>query len=544
MENRRVAEKYIQENEENKMKHAEKYINGDSYNRSAGILLPVFSLPSPYGIGDMGEGAYRFVDMLREAGQTLWEVLPHGQTGYCNSPYKTLSAFAGNPYFIAPDMLEKDGLLLPGEAEQYDFGANSADIDYGRLFAARFKLLRLAFDRFCARGGKSDSGFLAFRRKNAVWLSDYALFMALKEHFGWKPWNEWEEGAAFRRPEVLRGYRRRLAVSVLFWQFVQYEFFCQWHQLKKYAGRNGIKIIGDLPFYVAYDSADVWSRRNIFAVNPEDASVTLSAGVPGDCFASHTRSWDMPCYDWPAAAADKFRWHLERFRFYAGLYDAIRIDHAIGFVRYYGLGRVGERWYDGPDAENDVFIPKLTRLAKSCGVELIAEDLGSVPERAYRLFTKYRWAGTRVLQFGFANGYGTETIHLPFYYPHKSVAYTGTHDNPAFASYLQGLEAKYLPYLRYYLQASPQDNLQKRCIEELYRSAAEKVIIPLPDILGLDNRGRIAHGRDYAKSWRWRLSSLDDISEEIRQWLKKLAFAYARIPFSHEQGKEYGWNWK
>lgn len=368
--------------------------------------------------------------------------------------------------------------------------------------------------------------------------------MALKEHFGWKPWNEWEEGAAFRRPEVLRGYRRRLAVSVLFWQFVQYEFFCQWHQLKKYAGRNGIKIIGDLPFYVAYDSADVWSRRNIFAVNPEDASVTLSAGVPGDCFASHTRSWDMPCYDWPAAAADKFRWHLERFRFYAGLYDAIRIDHAIGFVRYYGLGRVGERWYDGPDAENDVFIPKLTRLAKSCGVELIAEDLGSVPERAYRLFTKYRWAGTRVLQFGFANGYGTETIHLPFYYPHKSVAYTGTHDNPAFASYLQGLEAKYLPYLRYYLQASPQDNLQKRCIEELYRSAAEKVIIPLPDILGLDNRGRIAHGRDYAKSWRWRLSSLDDISEEIRQWLKKLAFAYARIPFSHEQGKEYGWNWK
>ena len=455
------------------MKHAEKYINGDSYNRSAGILLPVFSLPSPYGIGDMGEGAYRFVDMLREAGQTLWEVLPHGQTGYCNSPYKTLCAFAGNPYFIAPDMLEKDGLLLPGEAEQYDFGANSADIDYGRLFAARFKLLRLAFDRFCARGGKSDSGFLAFRRKNAVWLSDYALFMALKEHFGWKPWNECEEGAAFRRPEVLRGYRRRLAVSVLFWQFVQYEFFCQWHQLKKYAGRNGIKIIGDLPFYVAYDSADVWSRRNIFAVNPEDASVTLSAGVPGDCFASHTRSWDMPCYDWPAAAADKFRWHLERFRFYAGLYDAIRIDHAIGFVRYYGLGRVGERWYDGPDAENDVFIPKLTRLAKSCGVELIAEDLGSVPERAYRLFTKYRWAGTRVLQFGFANGYGTETIHLPFYYPHKSVAYTGTHDNPAFASYLQGLEAKYLPYLRYYLQASPQDNLQKRCIEELYRSAAE-----------------------------------------------------------------------
>ena len=224
--------------------------------------------------------------------------------------------------------------------------------------------------------------------------------------------------------------------------------------------------------------------------------------------------------------------------------QAIRIDHAIGFVRYYGLGRVGERWYDGPDAENDVFIPKLTRLAKSCGVELIAEDLGSVPERAYRLFTKYRWAGTRVLQFGFANGYGTETIHLPFYYPHKSVAYTGTHDNPAFASYLQGLEAKYLPYLRYYLQASPQDNLQKRCIEELYRSAAEKVIIPLPDILGLDNRGRIAHGRDYAKSWRWRLSSLDDISEEIRQWLKKLAFAYARIPFSHEQGKEYGWNWK
>ena len=506
--------------------------------RASGILMPVFSLPGPFGIGTLGSEATAFVDFLAEAKQTYWQILPIGPTGYGDSPYQSFSAFAGNPYFIDFRLLAADGYLT---AEEIPAAQPVDTVDYGALYNQRPVLLKKAADRLLAAPSPAYEDFCAAQ---SFWLDDYALFMALKEHFGWKPWNEWEEGAAFRRPEVLRGYRRRLAVSVLFWQFVQYEFFCQWHQLKEYAGRNGIKIIGDLPFYVAYDSADVWSRRNIFAVNPEDASVTLSAGVPGDCFASHTRSWDMPCYDWPAAAADKFRWHLERFRFYAGLYDAIRIDHAIGFVRYYGLGRVGERWYDGPDAENDVFIPKLTRLAKSCGVELIAEDLGSVPERAYRLFTKYRWAGTRVLQFGFANGYGTETIHLPFYYPHKSVAYTGTHDNPAFASYLQGLEAKYLPYLRYYLQASPQDNLQKRCIEELYRSAAEKVIIPLPDILGLDNRGRIAHGRDYAKSWRWRLSSLDDISEEIRQWLKKLAFAYARIPFSHEQGKEYGWNWK
>ena len=506
--------------------------------RASGILMPVFSLPGPFGIGTLGKEAFAFVDFLAKAKQTYWQILPIGPTGYGDSPYQSFSAFAGNPYFIDYRLLADVGLLT---ADEVPAARPVGPIDYGALYNERPVILKKAADRLLAA---PSPAYEAFCEAQSFWLEDYALFMALKEHFGWKPWNEWEEGAAFRRPEVLRGYRRRLAVSVLFWQFVQYEFFCQWHQLKEYAGRNGIKIIGDLPFYVAYDSADVWSRRNIFAVNPEDASVTLSAGVPGDCFASHTRSWDMPCYDWPAAAADKFRWHLERFRFYAGLYDAIRIDHAIGFVRYYGLGRVGERWYDGPDAENDVFIPKLTRLAKSCGVELIAEDLGSVPERAYRLFTKYRWAGTRVLQFGFANGYGTETIHLPFYYPHKSVAYTGTHDNPAFASYLQGLEAKYLPYLRYYLQASPQDDLQKRCIEELYRSAAEKVIIPLPDILGLDNRGRIAHGRDYAKSWRWRLSSLDDISEEIRQWLKKLAFAYARIPFSHEQGKEYGWNWK
>ena len=506
--------------------------------RACGILMPVFSLPGPFGIGTLGKEAFTFVDFLARAKQTYWQILPIGPTGYGDSPYQSFSAFAGNPYFIDFRVLHEQGYLT---ADEIPAEVPVGPVDYGVLYQQRPGVLQKAADRLLAAASVEYKDFCTAQ---SFWLDDYALFMALKEHFGWKPWNEWEEGAAFRRPEVLRGYRRRLAVSVLFWQFVQYEFFCQWHQLKKYAGRNGIKIIGDLPFYVAYDSADVWSRRNIFAVNPEDASVTLSAGVPGDCFASHTRSWDMPCYDWPAAAADKFRWHLERFRFYAGLYDAIRIDHAIGFVRYYGLGRVGERWYDGPDAENDVFIPKLTRLAKSCGVELIAEDLGSVPERAYRLFTKYRWAGTRVLQFGFANGYGTETIHLPFYYPHKSVAYTGTHDNPAFASYLQGLEAKYLPYLRYYLQASPQDDLQKRCIEELYRSAAEKVIIPLPDILGLDNRGRIAHGRDYAKSWRWRLSSLDDISEEIRQWLKKLAFAYARIPFSHEQGKEYGWNWK
>ena len=528
------------------MKNADKFINGLTYNRCAGVLMPLFSLPSKYGIGDMGSTAYKFLDMLKECGQSLWAVLPLGPTGYCNSPYKSQSAFAGNPYFISPEILEQKGLLKAREINEYDFGSNQTDIDYAKLFENRFKLLQKAYVRWTAKEKDKSASFKQFISENRFWLADYSLYMSLKQYFDFKPWNLWPEDIQNYDSAALIKYRRKLRDEIKFWQFVQYEYYQEWQALKSYAESKGIKIIGDMPFYLEYDSADVWSKRQQFAIDEKTHEILLSTGVPGDIFSKFSRNWGMPCYRWDVLAKDKYKWHLKRFEHAAKMYDIIRVDHAIGFIRYYGINERGEKWYEGPDFTHDVLIPKITALMNKKGKELIAEDLGSVPERAYHLFNKYNWSGTRVLQFGFANQYGTETIHLPFYYPHKSVAYTSTHDNQTLNGYIQSLTPENMPYIAYYLhmrQTSPQ-KLQQKMIEELYRSASEKVIVPMPDILGLDNKARICCGKEYQKSWRWRISSLNVLTDAKRKWLKKMTFAYARTPFSTEEGKKYGWKWE
>jgi len=528
------------------MKNADKFINGQAYNRRAGVLMPLFSLPSKYGIGDMGSAAYKFVDFLKESEQGLWAVLPLGPTGYCNSPYKGLSAFAGNPYFISPEVLMQKGLVTLKEINQFDFGKNKTDIDYEKLFNNRYKLLHLAFDRWCDKKFDKTNDFKNFVKANQFWLKDHSLYMSLKKYFGFKPWNMWDEDIRDYQKQAITKYRCKLSRDIKFWQFVQYEYQKQWLALKSYANAKGIKIIGDMPFYLEYDSADVWSRRGQFAIDEKTNEIKYFAGVPGDIFSKFSRNWGMPCYRWDVLAGDKYKWHLKRFERAADLYDIIRVDHAIGFVRYYGINGEDEKWFEGPDFDRDVLIPKITALVNKKGKELIAEDLGSVPERAYQLFNKYNWLCTRVLQFGFANEYGTETIHLPFYYPHKSVAYSSTHDNQTLNGYIQSLAPENMPYISYYLhakKASPQ-KLQEKMIEELYRSASEKVIVPMPDILGLDNNARICYGRDYQKSWRWRLASFSTLTQAKRKWLKKMSFAYARTPFSSEEGKKYGWNWK
>lgn len=529
------------------MKNADKIINGQTYRRSAGVLMPLFSLPSNYGIGDMGSSAYKFIDLLKESNQSLWAVLPLGPTGYCNSPYKALSSFAGNAYFISPETLVNKGLIKIKELKQYDFGQSKTDINYAKLFENRYKLLRLAFSRWQEKQRNEAEDFKQFKTENHFWLRDYCLYMSLKKHFNFKPWHTWPDDIKNRETKALQDYRKKLIPDIKFWEFVQYEYAKEWHNLKSYANQKGIKIVGDMPFYVEYDSADVWAHKQQFYIDKKTNEILWSAGVPGDIFSKLSRNWGMPCYRWDELSKNNYKWHLKRFEQAAGRYDILRIDHAIGFIRYYGFNPKGdEKWFKGPDYQKDNLIPKITSLLNAKGCEIIAEDLGSVPERAYSLFNKYNWSSTRVLQFGFANQYGTETIHLPFYYPHKSAAYTGTHDNPTLSSYLHSLKPENIPYLSFYMheQKATPHKLQQKMIEELYRSASEKVIIPLADILEMDNRARISCGKEYEKSWRWRLSSLSNITQTKRKWLKKLTFAYARTPFSLEQGKEYGWNWK
>lgn len=528
------------------MKNAQNFINGESYNRSAGILLPIFSLPSKYGIGDFGYSAYKFIDFLRSTNQTLWAILPLGHTGYCNSPYKAVSAFAGNPYFISPEILIKRKLIKSSELKKYNFGKDK-DIDYGILFSERYKFLHEVYENWKKYKFNQLYDFKQFKKENSFWLNDYCLFMSLKEKFNFKPWNTWDEDISKYEAKAILKYKKKLKSQIKFWEFVQYEYYNQFKSLKKYANDCGIRLIGDMPFYVEYDSVDVWSNRNLFAIDINTNKIIKCAGVPGDIFSKHSRNWGMPCYDWDEIKKTNYQWHLKKFEQYTKLYNIVRIDHALGFVRYYGISDSNEQWYEGPDFSKDTLIPKITKLMKKHSVEIIAEDLGSVPDRAYYLFNKYNWASTRVLQFGFANKYGTETIHLPFYYPHKSVAYSSTHDNQTLLSYINNMKKENKIYINYYLNSNiktSKHKIQEKMIEELYRSASEKVLIPLADILELDNSARISHGKEYEKSWRWRLNSLKDINKSKRIWLKKMTFAYARTPFSIEEGKTYGWNWK
>lgn len=528
------------------MKNADKIVNGTSYIRRAGFLMPIFSLPSPYGIGDFGKGAYDFVRFLEKTGHKLWEVLPHGPTGFCNSPYKSVSAFAGNPYYISPELLCADKLLTTTELVQFNFGKTTDNIDYAVLFAQRFKMLRLAFHRWQQNGGEKTPAYINFKKEQKFWLKDYCLYMSCKEKFNFQPWHTWPEDIRNRSQEGLKKYTKLCTPDIIFWSFVQHMYFKQWQNLKNFAHLHKVEIIGDIPFYMEYDSVDVWSRRTLFQINPQTQEIELYAGVPADAFANHSRNWGMPCYNWETAEKTKFSWHLQRFSHNACMYDIIRIDHALGYIRYYGINNQTEQWCDGPDAITDKLVSRITKLAHQHKVEIIAEDLGSVPERAYRLFTKYSWYSTRVLQFGFSNKYGTQTIHLPFYYPHKSLACTGTHDNPTLKNYLESIDKANLPYIMHYINTPSADlsKIHKRLIEELYKSAAELVVIPLPDILELGTEGRICFGCDYTKSWRWKLTSLKNISPQKQKWLRRMAFAYARLPFSTEEGKNYGWIWK
>ena len=529
------------------MKNAQNFINGQSYHRSSGILMPIFSLPNKYGIGDLGSGAYKFIDFLKETNQTLWAILPLGQTGYCNSQYKSVSAFEGNQYFISPEILITKGLISSKDVKKYNFSSQKDNIDYGKLFEERYKFLHQVFENWKKGKFQNSEEFKRFKKKNNSWLKDYSLFMSLKEHFNYQSWNLWPEDIRNYQKAAIRKYRKELKKQILFWEYVQYEYYTQLAAFKEYANQNNVRLIGDMPFYVEYDSVDVWSNRQIFSINKQTNDIDLYAGVPGDIFSAQSRNWGMPCYDWKEIAKTKYKWHLKRFEQYAKIYNIIRVDHAIGFIRYYGMSKDKEQWYEGPDNKKDVIIPKITELMKTYGVELIAEDLGSVTERAYHLFNKYNWSATRVLQFGFANQYGTASIHLPFYYPNKSTAYSSTHDNQTLSSYISNINQENISYIRYYLKVNSKASnhkIQEKMIEELYKSASEKVIIPLADILEIDNKARISHGKEYEKSWRWRIKTLESIGKRKKDWLKKITFAYARSPFSNQEGEKYGWKWK
>ena len=470
--------------------------------RASGILMPVFSLPSWYGIGSFSKSAYQFVDMLKKAGQKYWQILPLCPTSYGDSPYQSFSTYAGNPYFIDLDQLIEEKLLTRKECQACDFGDDPQDIDYGKLYENRFKLLHKAYER--ANVGE-DQEFEAYRRENAWWLDDYALFMAVKDRFDGVAWNEWAEDIRLRWSNAMDYYRRELYYEIEFYSYLQFVFMKQWKKLKNYANINGIEIIGDIPIYVAFDSADAWANPELFQFDAENLP-TAVAGCPPDGFSADGQLWGNPLYRWDYHRETGFDWWIRRIAYCSELYDVVRIDHFRGFDEYYSIpygdttARNGH-WEKGPGIA--LFEAAKNRLGE---LNIIAEDLGYITDSVKKLVADSGFPGMKVLEFAFDSR--EKSDYLPYTYEKNSVVYTGTHDNETIAGWYAGLDKSDLKMCTDYMNIDriPGKEYHWDFIRLAMLSVSDLCVIPIQDYLGLDNRARINHPSTLGTNWRWRLA--------------------------------------
>lgn len=487
--------------------------------RQSGILLPVSSLPSRYGIGCFSKEAYEFIDFLKKAGQKKWQVLPLGPTSYGDSPYQSFSTFAGNPYFIDLDTLVLQGLLRREECEACDFGSEEDSIDYGKLYTQRNQILRLAFSRFQA---ENDSEYEAFVSENAYWLEDYSLFMALKDAYKGKSWSEWEEPHRNRHPQMMQKCREELAQEIRFYQFQQYLFRKQWDSLHQYAAENGVEIIGDIPIYVAFDSADTWANPRLFQFD-EDLQPVAVAGCPPDAFSATGQLWGNPLYDWAYHEKTGYEWWIRRVAHCLHLYDVLRVDHFRGFDAYYSIP-AGDptaeygHWEKGPGF--DLF----QALHKSLGdMNIIAEDLGYLTDSVLKLVKDTGFPGMKVLQFAFDSR--EESDYLPHNYDKNCVVYTGTHDNDTVKGWYEVISPEDKEFSIRYMnnRNTPPEEIHWDFIRLAMASVADLCVIPLQDYMGLGGEARINEPSTLGKNWKWRMKKgqIDDaLAEKIRSMTK------------------------
>ena len=489
--------------------------------RACGVLMPVFSLPSPYGIGAFSKEAYRFVDFLEQAGQSLWQILPLGPTGYGDSPYQSFSTYAGNPYFIDLEALVEKGWLTKEECAACDFGESPDRIEYDKIYRMRFALLRRAYEN---SGIEADSGFAAFCEKNAWWLEDYALYMAVKKSFGGASWFSWEEDIKLRRPAALAAYQEKCRDEIGFYRFVQYLFQSQWFALKAYANRKNIRIIGDIPIYVAADSADVWAGRELFQLT-RDGTPKAVAGCPPDFFSATGQLWGNPLYDWAYHQRTDYAWWMKRIGYCYELYDVLRIDHFRGFDEYYSipygdLTAENGHWEKGPGIA--IFETMKRRLGKRA---VIAEDLGFLTDTVIGLVKKSGFPGMKVLQFAFDSR--EEGNYMPYYYPENSVVYTGTHDNDTIMGWYGSLKKEDKAVAREYLNIRSSKDVHFVFIREALKSVAATAVIPMQDYLALGSEARINTPSTLGGNWVWRVRE-ELFTEELAKRMRVLAKLYGR----------------
>ncbi len=494
--------------------------------RSSGVLMHISSLPSPYGIGTMGKEARKFVDFLVKAKQSYWQVLPICPTSYGDSPYQSFSSFAGNPYFIDLEKLCSERLLTKKECQACHWGKNPAEVDYGVLYQNRYPLLHKAFARFQK---KIPESYWEFCREQEDWLEDYALFMALKDTHEGKAWMEWEQELKERRPDAMARVKEDLAEEISFWKMLQYLFYQQWEELKSYANGHGIRIIGDVPIYVAMDSADVWAAPSQFYLNGALEPIDV-AGCPPDAFSDDGQLWGNPLFRWDVMEQDNYRWWTKRLSKMSKLFDVVRIDHFRGFDEYYSIPYGAEsakegHWEKGPGI--DLF----RHVEQSLGWhEVIAEDLGYVTDSVRQLVFESGFPGMKVLEFAFdSRDTGSANDYLPHNYIENCVAYTGTHDNETITGWFQSITKKERQMARDYLcdQTTPDRLLHQSFISLIMRSSAKSCIIPIQDYMGYDNTCRINKPSTVGINWRWRLTE-DELSEELKEKIHAMAMRYGR----------------
>ena len=493
--------------------------------RKSGILLAVSSLPSPYGIGTFSKEAYDFVDFLKQAGQRLWQILPLGPTGYGDSPYQSFSTFAGNPYYIDLTALIREGYLTRQDCEEADWGEDPGYVDYEKIYRSRFRILKKAYRAAKKAGLTEGAEYQAFLAKNAHWLPDYALYMAVKDHFGGRSWAEWEEGIRLRRPKALKAYRERFQEETDFYCFQQYLFFTQWQALKAYANAQGIEIVGDIPIYVAFDSADTWAGPELFQLD-ENNLPTGVAGCPPDAFCEYGQLWGNPLYRWEYHKETGYQWWIRRIAHCFELYDIVRIDHFRGFDEYWSVPygdetAVNGRWVKGPGYE--LFRAIRESLGKK---KVIAEDLGFLTDSVVRLVKKTGYPGMKILQFAFDGSADNE--YLPHNLYENCIVYTGTHDNETVMGWYRGLDRAARRQVKEYLGITGRKNVNWALIRAALSSVAQTAVIPLQDYLGLGNEARFNTPSTLGGNWQWRMSGRD-CTPQLAERIYQMTERYGRL---------------
>ena len=495
------------------------------FERSSGILFHPTSLPGKYGIGTLGKEAYAFIDFLKKSRQKLWQIFPLGPTGYGDSPYQSFSSFAGNPYLIDFDLLIEAHLLSEEDLRDVFFGDNEEYIDYGAIYNQKYPLLRKAYENFKSSDNHEMRENLEhFKRENASWLNDYSLYISLKNHFNGLPWNEWAHDIKNREHGAMEHYKNELADDIEYHNFIQFLFFKQWGDVKRYANENGIKIIGDIPIFVAADSSDAWANPEIFLFDEERKPVKV-AGVPPDYFSATGQLWGNPLYNWQKLKETNYSWWVERVRANLSTCDIIRIDHFRGFEAYWAVPygddtAINGQWEPGPGI--DLFNAIKSQLGE---LPIIAEDLGLMTQGVIDLREATGFPGMKILGFAFDSG--EENDYLPHTYTRNCVVYTGTHDNDTLVGWFQKAKEEDREFARNYLNSRADEEIHWDAIRGAWSSVACMAISPVQDFLGLGSEARINTPGVASGNWQWRLKQ-GVLNNELAERIAKLTKIYSR----------------